>query len=82
MTRIVLSINHSETALASNNAIKSVGKRQTVSAQPQPEAAIVFLQIAVEVSDSIGENLSSYLDVRLPQSWTETFADNYRLLAA
>lgn len=48
--------------------------------QDQPEMAIVFLKAAVEVREAIRGNISG-LDQALQRSFTETVADDYRLLA-
>ncbi|MBE7385084.1 MAG: tetratricopeptide repeat protein [Leptolyngbya sp. SIO1E4] len=51
-----------------------------LSAQAQPELAIIFLKASVEVHESIRGDIRE-LDVGLQQSYTDTVADDYRLLA-
>ena len=48
--------------------------------QNQPELAIIFLKASVEVRESIRGGISG-LDTDLQQSFTDTIADDYRLLA-
>ncbi|NMG60830.1 tetratricopeptide repeat protein, partial [Geitlerinema sp. P-1104] len=48
--------------------------------QGQPELAIIFLKASVEVREAIRGNLRG-LDTDLEQSFTDTVADSYRLLA-
>jgi CHAT domain-containing protein/lipopolysaccharide biosynthesis regulator YciM len=46
----------------------------------QPELAIIFLKASVDIREEIRGNLSG-LDTELQQSFTDTVADDYRLLA-
>ncbi len=51
-----------------------------LNAQAQPELAIVFLKASVDVRESIRGDIRG-LDTALQQSFTDTVADGYRLLA-
>ncbi|WP_008313855.1 CHAT domain-containing protein [Leptolyngbya sp. PCC 6406] len=53
---------------------------QVFKDQQQPELAITFLKASVAVRESIREDIRN-LDVDLRQSFTNTIADDYRLLA-
>ncbi|MEM0978694.1 MAG: tetratricopeptide repeat protein [Cyanobacteria bacterium P01_H01_bin.58] len=59
-------------------ALGNIGK--LLNSQVQPELAIIFLKASVEVSELIREDNRS-LDLELQQSYTDTIADDYRLLA-
>jgi CHAT domain-containing protein len=56
----------------------NIGK--LLNAQAQPELAITFLKASVDVRESIRGDIRS-LDTALQQSFTDTVADDYRLLA-
>ena len=53
---------------------------QLLADQDQPQLAIVFLKSAVEVREAIRGNISG-LDAEIQQSFVNTVADDYRLLA-
>jgi CHAT domain-containing protein/tetratricopeptide (TPR) repeat protein len=53
---------------------------QLLADQDQPELAIVFLKASVDVQEAIRGNISG-LDVEIQQSFVNTVADDYRLLA-
>ncbi|MGD1904753.1 MAG: CHAT domain-containing protein [Leptolyngbyaceae cyanobacterium] len=59
-------------------ALSNIG--QIFNDQGLPEVAILFLKASVQVRESIRSNLSE-LDSELQQSYTDTIADDYRLLA-
>jgi CHAT domain-containing protein/tetratricopeptide (TPR) repeat protein len=73
-------------AIAQNSGLKAeeaktfsdIGK--LLRAQAHPELAIIFLKASVEVRESIREDIRG-LDIALQQSFTDTIADDYRLLA-
>jgi hypothetical protein len=55
--------------------------RQTFSTiQAQPELAIIFLKASVDIREAIRGDIRG-LDTDLQQSFTDTVADDYRLLA-
>ena len=58
--------------------LNNIGK--LLNAQNQPELAIIFLKASVEVRESIRGDIQG-LDTDLQQSFTDTVADDYRLLA-
>ena len=58
--------------------LANIGK--LLNRQDQPELAIIFLKTSVEIRESIREDIRG-LDITLQQSFTDTIADDYRLLA-
>ncbi|HEY9877276.1 MAG TPA: CHAT domain-containing protein [Leptolyngbyaceae cyanobacterium] len=60
------------------SALNNIGTLLNV--QDQPELAIVFLKASVDVRESIRGDLRG-LDTTLQQSFTDTVADTYRILA-
>ncbi|MFH7245858.1 MAG: CHAT domain-containing protein [Spirulina sp.] len=58
--------------------LSNLGK--LLNAQDQPELAITFLKASVDVRESIRGDIRG-LDTALQQSFTDTVADDYRLLA-